>query len=331
MRNESTFILKCLESLKLQDYPYDCYEVMIVDGSSTDGSKELLESFDFGKINLHLMENPLKITPVALNIGVKAAKGDVIIILGAHTQVSSNFIKENIASLQRTGADCVGGLIQTVGDSFIGKAIALALSNPFGIGNAKFRYSTREEYVDTVAFPAFRREVFDKIGYFDESLARNQDIEFSGRLRRNGGRILLSPSIKVTYYSPSSLMGLIRQSFANGWWNIYTFIKSPGSLMVRHFVPMLFVTGLIFSVLITPFNAMGLLFLILILLPYLMFNLLMSIKISINHGSLFFSVMPFVFFSLHVSYGIGSVVGMGRLFLSYIYKALIQVFINFKK
>lgn len=317
MRNEAEFIFNCLTSLMTQDYPHNRFEVIVVDGRSTDDSKELVLSFRCRDVNLRLIDNPRQITSTALNIGIQSALGDVIIILGAHTQVGSNFIAQNVHVLKRTCADFVGGPIQTIGNSFFGKAIALALSTPFGVGNAKFRYSQREEYVDTVAFPACRRNVFDRVGLFNETLIRNQDIEFSSRLRRNGGKILLSPNIKIAYYCRSSLVWLVKQSFRNGFWNIYTYWQTPGSLSNRHFVPMFFMWGLLLSALTIHFSSFGLFLLFLILLPYFLLNLLFSMKISIKHGLMYALVMPFVFLTLHVSYGSGSIAGIVSLLLSY--------------
>jgi cellulose synthase/poly-beta-1,6-N-acetylglucosamine synthase-like glycosyltransferase len=308
MRNEEGFIGECLDSLIRQDYPSDRLEVLVVDGRSEDASRSIVlekgREHDF----IRLLDNPKRIAPSALNIGVHNAAGDVIIIVGAHIFVASDFISKNVAYLSRTGVDCVGGPIEAVSQSFAGKAISLAISCPFGVGNSLFRYSQKEQYVDTVAYPAYRREVFERVGYFDEALVRNQDIEFSYRLRQSGGKILLTPEVRSYYYPRSSLKGLWKQNFANGFWNVKTMRKTPGSLSVRHFIPLVFVVALGSSLLLSPFFMPARLLLLLILSSYFALALGYTIVLGRRKG-LCAALLPLVFPTLHVSYGLGSLWG----------------------
>lgn len=309
MRNEESFIGECLDSLIHQDYPLDRMEILVVDGMSEDFSRSIVLERSEQHECIRLLDNPRQIAPAALNIGIRNAAGDVIIRLDAHAYAARDFVSKNVAHLSRAGVDCVGGPIGTVSQSFVGQAICLATSCFFGVGNSLFRYSRKEQYVDTVANPAYYREVFDRIGYFDEALVRNQDIEFNHRLRQSGGKVLLTPEVRSYYYARSSLSRLWRQNFANGFWNIKTIRKTPGSLSARHFVPLVFVVALGSSLLLSPFFAPARLLLLLILSSYFALALAYSVVLGLRDGSSA-ALLLLVFPILHVSYGLGSVWGL---------------------
>ncbi len=309
MYNEEKFIGECLDSLIRQDYPSDRIEVLVVDGGSKDASRSIVLEKSREHNFIKLLNNPKRSAPAALNIGIRHAAGDVIVRLDAHHFAASDFISKNVTYLSKTRADCVGGPICTVSRSFVGKAIALALSCPFGVGNSLFRYSQKEQYVDTVSNPAYRRKVFEWIGYFDEALVRNQDIEFNYRLRQSGGKILLTPEVRSYYHPRSSLKGLWRQNFANGLWNINTLRKTPGSLSARHLVPLVFVVALGSNVLLSPFFTQARLLLSLILSSYFALALGYTVAIGWQKG-LCAALLILVFPTLHVSYGLGSLWGL---------------------
>ncbi|MEW6041502.1 MAG: glycosyltransferase family 2 protein, partial [Elusimicrobiota bacterium] len=229
-----------------------------------------------------------------------------------HTYYEKNYISKCVETLKRVDAVNVGGPIVTLpGDkTLLAKAIALATSHPFGVGNSKFRTSNKAEYVDTVPFGAFRREIFDKIGLFNEKLPRNQDIEFNSRIRKAGFKIFLNPDIKSFYYNRSTLRGLWRQNFINGMWNIFTHVLSKNPLSTRHYVPLIFVTSLIVSIILALMHPAGIFLFSLISASYLVANIFFTFRIGFNHG---FKVIPFlliVFFTLHFSYGLGSIFGV---------------------
>ncbi|MDP3767191.1 MAG: glycosyltransferase family 2 protein, partial [Dehalococcoidia bacterium] len=203
MRNERRHIQRCLRSLAAQDYPRDRFEVIVVDGGSGDGSRELAEAMREELANLRVMENRGRNTARGLNIGLAFARGEVIVRVDAHASVARDFLGQGVAALRRANADVVGGPIRTLGEGPAGEAVALAVSSPFGVGNAVFRYSEREQWTDTVAFPAYRRDVFDRVGPFAE-IDGGEDDEFHYRLRDAGGRILLTPQIRSTYYARRS-------------------------------------------------------------------------------------------------------------------------------
>jgi len=310
-RQEKATIGKCLNSLLANLYPLDKLEVIVIDGMSSDGTKEIVEGYMTQYPMVKLLDNPRLVTPVALNIGVKAAQGDIIVILGAHSYVEKDFLAQSVKALsEHPEADCVGGVVCNIGEGLVGESISSVLSSPFGVGNARFRTGNYRGFIDTVAYGAYRKEVFDKIGLFDERLARNQDIEFNSRLRKHGGRIYLTPAIKAYYYNPSSFLAFWWKNFSNGLWNVYTTKVARGSLSLRHFVPVAFALSLLVSGGLAFFTAPGRILLGLIGGSYLLGALLASMKIGMQKGLRFIPILPLAFFTLHFSYGLGSLWGL---------------------
>ena len=201
MRNEKPYIERTIESVVRNDYPKDKLEILVVDGMSEDGSREIVEGIAIKDHRVKLLDNKKRITPAAMNIGIKNAKGDVIILLSGHSYIEEDYIKLCVKYLEKTGADCVGGPMRAVGTNYVGKAISLLHHSFFGMGGGRFHDVNYEGYVDTVYLGAYRREVFEKVGYYDERLVRNQDIEMNARIRRNGGKIFLTSKIKSYYHN----------------------------------------------------------------------------------------------------------------------------------
>lgn len=307
--NEENYIGKCLKTILDQDYPSQKYEVLIIDGGSQDKTKEIIGKY-LNKADIRLLYNSRRITSTALNIGIKESKGEVIVILGAHSYVGNDFLTQNINAINRSGAKCVGGTLINVGNNYISKSIAMALSSIFGVGNAYFRFTKKERFVDTVAYGAYLKDVFDEIGLFDERLERNQDIELNYRLKNKGYEFFLTPSIKIFYNCRKNMMEFIKQYFQTGFWNIKMLRTCPNSLSWRHFIPMIFVLFLGLSLLIAALNFYGRLLLSVILGMYFMLALIFSLVLALKHGLRYLPVLPLAFFILHLSYGIGSLVGI---------------------
>lgn len=301
--NEAKYIKQCLSSVLENKYPEEKFEILIIDGGSTDSSIEIVKPF-LGK-NIHLFENRQKSFSFGANIGIKKAKGDILIFLSGHSYIAPDFIKNNLEILKETKADCAGGTIETIGKTKLGRAIAAALSSPFGVGNAYFRYSQKSQYVDTVAYGAYKRNVFEKIGDFNTKLIRNQDIEFNSRLKKAGGKIFLSPKIKSYYYSRDTLIGFCEQSFKNGFWGMYGRNASLNYLKLRHYVPLIFVIVLIIGIFI-PYLFLS------VIGIYFAIGFIFALKIALTNKKIFYLVLPILFFILHFSYGIGSFVGFIR-------------------
>jgi len=317
MRNEERYIGRCLESLAGQDYPRQRLEVIVVDGESSDGSRQVVDGFGQGALpGLRLLSNPIGTTPRGLNIGIQEAGGDVIIVLGAHSEVEPSFLGENVRALLDSDADCVGGPITSVGDGLVGGAIALAMSSPFGVGDALFRYSRRRQWVETVAFGAYRREVFQRIGLFAEDLVGDEDTEFHYRLAEAGGKILLTPEIKSVYYPRSSLAALFRQYLSYGSAKVKVARRYPHRLRLRALVPGAFVATLAVSgALAILHRRAGWLF-GLVAGSYAFASFLVSFAVASRRGWRYLPVLPVVFVCIHFAYGLGFLGGLARLLLS---------------
>jgi len=312
MRNEEKYLEYLINSIVNQTYPKEKLEVLLVDGMSEDRTKEIAERYIKKYPFLQLLENPKRIVSTALNIGIRKAKGEFIIVMSAHSFYGHNYVARCIQTLRKTGADVVGGPIITLpaGSSRIARSIAIATSNPFGVGNSKFRTSKESGYVDTVAFGAYRKRIFDKVGLFDERLIRNQDIELNSRIRRSGGKIYLNANIKSYYYNRSTLKGLWIQNFRNGEWNINTIQVNRRALSLRHFVPLAFVSVLLGGLILSPFFIIARYFLLFVVISYLFASFFFSLC-AVNKQN--FNCLPFLpitYFVLHISYGLGSIWGL---------------------
>lgn len=305
VRNEADHIVGCLESIRAQDYGGDI-EVIVVDGCSTDDTRELVSQMMASWEAVRLLDNPKKVAASALNIGIQAAKGDVIFRVDGHSRLEQDYISKCVYYLQQTGADNVGGLMVAVGEGYVGEAIAFAKNSLFGVGNSNIHHSDREGYAELAWPGAFRREVFQRVGLFDEELMRNQDNVFNYRLHRAGGKIYFSPSIKTYSYTRSTLRALWRQHWDYAYWNVRAIQKYPQAAVApRHLVPLLFVLGLFGSAALSLVHHLfGWLFLA-IAGGYAVANLGFSIAIAARNGWRYLPILPFVFACIHFSYGFG--------------------------
>ena len=310
-RNEEKFIGKCLDSILAQDYPKDRLEVLVVDGMSEDGTREIVERYtdmslrarslachceqseaisardklrNLGiatslpalAMTLKLLNNPKKVTPCALNIGIKNAKGEIILWMSAHSRYEKDYISKCVKYLKEYDADNVGGVMITLprDNAFIGKAIATVLSHPFGVGNSVFRTGAKEpKWVDTVFGGCYKKEVFDKIGLFNESLVRSQDMEFNLRLKKTGGKILLAPDIVSYYYPKSNLKDFFIHNFEDGSWVTYPLKFGIKAFSWRHLIPLFFILGLVGTGILGIFFSPLLWLFLFVLSSYLLVNL----------------------------------------------------------
>ncbi|MCY6483575.1 glycosyltransferase family 2 protein [Clostridium aestuarii] len=308
-RNEEKYIGECLEAFMKQTYPKELFEVLVCDGFSDDKTRDIVKKYGKKYNNIKLIDNKGLSAPKGMNAGIKYSKADIIIIFGAHAYPDKDFIKNNVEVLQNNEIGCAGGPIKTISENDVGRAIALAMSSPFGVGNALFRYAKKEMYVDTVAFGAYKRSVFGSIGYFDEELVRNQDDELNYRVCKEGYKILLSPKIKSTYYSRGSLKKLWKQYYQYGFWKVRVMQKHGKTASIRHLVPMSFVItntlGIILGIFFKPILILWLIEIIM----YLALDTMASIKLVKNKFKLI-RYIPFIFPILHISYGLGFINGL---------------------
>jgi GT2 family glycosyltransferase len=234
--------------------------------------------------------------------------------LGAHSNARPDFIRKNVEVMMTVNSDCVGGRIQSIGKTYSARVISSVMTSAFGVGDALFRYSEVEGYVDTVAFGAYKRAVFEKIGLFDEELLRDQDDEFNYRLRKDGGKIFMSPQISSSYYSRNTIIKLWKQYFLYGLWKVRVLQKHVRMMRLRQFIPSLFVLGL-FGTLILSFLFPTFFYLFwLIVLSYLTFNLFFSIRIARRESWTLLLLLPVAFSVIHLSYGAGFVLGFLKFF-----------------
>ena len=311
IRNEAGYIGGTLQAVLDQDYPADAMEVLVVDGMSTDHTREIVRDLQARHPNIRLIDNPSKIVPTGLNKAISGARGEIIIRVDGHTTIAPDYIRQCVEALQRTGADNVGGRMDAVGSTLFGKAVAAATSTPFGVGGSHFHYSNREEWVDSVYMGAWRREVFGKVGLFDEELVRDQDDEFNYRLRKHVGKILLTPRIKSVYTVRSQPKALWKQYYQYGYWKVRVFQKHPRQMSPRHFAPLILVLGLLVSALLAmvapPWGrilfgaALGL---------YLAANLAASLMTAARTSWSYLPYLPVAFAALHFGYGLGFLVGL---------------------
>ena len=315
-RNEKNFIGDCIRSIAENDYPKERLEVLVVDGMSDDGTRDELKALGERYSFLKVLDNPKRVTPVAFNIGVTSARGDLILIMSAHAAYDPNALRlsaEYAAKYPEAGN--VGGVwrIHPRGTGLMEKMICAALSDSFGVGGAKYRTveDGQPRWVDTAAYGCYRREVFQKVGLFNEALVRGQDMEFNLRLKAAGGKTLLVPQIVIHYFARSNFPSFCRHNFQNGLWAILPFLHSsirPVSL--RHLVPLAFAVSLTASGIWSIFCPWGRLFFSVISSSYLMAAFLASLRLALrNRDPRYLLPMPFIFASLHLAYGFGSLFG----------------------
>ncbi len=310
--NEEKYISGCIESLLQQDYPLENMEWLFVDGMSTDKTKSILLKYEHDYPGLiKVFDNPYKTVPYAMNIGIKNSKGKYIVRLDAHAEYSQDYIRKCVYYLDTTQADNVGGIAETKSKGFVGEAIALMLSSKFGVGNSQFRTNGHSGYVDTVPFGAFRREVFDRWGGYDERLTRNQDNEMNYRIRKNGGKIYLSDEIKFSYYCRDSIKGIADMAVKNGMWNIITMRLCPGSMGIRHFIPLIFLLSLILLPILSFINIRFLSVFVCELILYVVLDIYFALKTSKKVKYILMVAVLFPIF--HITYGFGSITGIVKL------------------
>jgi len=307
--NEARTIRSCIESVMSSSGDNIWLQIVAVDGGSEDGTMEILSEMQQECEALSVLHNEAKITPVGLNMGIKASMGEFILVLGAHTTICSDYVEILVKDLQNDpAAACAGGVSVSVsGETLFQQVAGYVGESRFGVGSSHFRIGTRaKRYVDTVAYGLYRREALDQIGLFDERLVRNQDIELSHRIRHNGYNIILNPSVSAYYHPRPSLSRFCGQGFSNGYWNITTHGLVPGSLSARHFVPLLAVASGIGLLVLSFYSSWARGALSLLAAFYLALDMYESVSIALKKRNPRALLSLLAFPLLHVSYGLGS-------------------------
>ncbi len=315
VRNERAFISKAINSILEQDYNKDLLEIFLIDGLSTDGTAEIINSYTQKYGFIKFLTNHNKTVPYALNLGIKQAKGDIIIRLDVHAEYPKNYISTLVHYLIKLNADNVGGVWITVPseNTYKAKSIAIALSSPFGVGDATYRLtSSRDEYfeVDTVPFGCYRREIFERIGLFDEQLTRNQDNEFNERLRKTGGKIYLIPSLKIKYYARENYSKLFKMFYQYGYFGPLVDLKLKRPTRLRRYIPIIFVLSLVLPLILALVYQPFLFLWLFTIIAYAIFSLIFSTINVFKNNDL--RLIPFImwsYFVSHISYGLGYIMG----------------------
>lgn len=310
-RNEKTHIIEFLESVLAQDYHADSFEVLVADGRSNDGTRELLESFAAAHPRVRVIDNPEQTTPYGLNHAIRSADGDIIVRMDVHTRYADDYIRRCVEVLDKTGADNVGGPARTNAAGYVQMAIQLAYHSPFSVGGAKFHNIEYEGYVDTVTYGCWRKSTLERIGLFNEELTRNQDDELNLRITRAGGRIWQSPLIRSWYHPRSSISALFRQYQQYGYWKVRVIQKHKIPASIRHIVPGGFVAFLTMAFALAPFSSIAAWLSAGSAAAYSLANIAASV-VTCSKPALFrfLPIMPVIFAAYHFGYGIGFLQGV---------------------
>lgn len=313
--NEEKYIAKCLDSILEQDYPKEDMELLLCDGMSKDRTREIIAEYQEKYPWIQLLDNPQRIAPCAMNVGIKAAKGEIIMRLDGHAYYAKDYFSSLVAWHKKLPeAWNVGGICETkvVNANKVSMGIAKVMSDKFGVGNSVFRVGSDKDMleVDTVPFGCYKREVFDKIGLYNEKLVRVQDIELNKRVKHAGGKIYLIPSVHCTYIPRDNYKSFWQNRYLTGFWVIRAcFITgTTKTLGLRHFIPACFVLSIILPLLLMPFCACFGLVSAFVALLYLSLMFMRACKISDSQTTPWHVFKAFC--CIHFSYGLGSIVAL---------------------
>lgn len=312
-RNEEEFIERALLSLINQTYPKTRYEIIVIDGESTDGTldivNQLICQYSSDIFSIRVISNPKRILATGWNIGIKNASGDYVVRIDAHGEVASDFLEKSVNTiLSIPDTICVGGKLNTKSINGDDNTVSKVLSSPFGVGNSSFRISNKPGYSDTVVYGLYKKEIFEEVGYFNEKYVRNQDIEFHSRIRKAGGKFYFNPEINCVYYSRNTVKKMLKQAFSNGEWNMVLLKHQTNAVRLRHLVPLAFVLYIIAS----TFLGFYLNYFWYLELGILLVHLIVGIIASLNKTKKISDLvkMPFMFLLLHIFYGAGYFAGI---------------------
>jgi len=311
VRNEEKNIGTCITNIVSNDYPGNLVEILIVDGESNDNTREVVKKFAEKNPNIRLLSNPKRTPYSGLNIGLGAAQGEIIMRVDARSIIPENYISMCVETLDRTRADNVGGVQRQIGSTPAQKAIALATGHPFGVGDAQFRMGKRSGYTDTVYLGCFQRDLFDRIGVFDEDgPVISEDSALNRRIIDSGGKVYLNKDIIVKYPAKESLGALFKQYFIYGGAKAHIVLKYGKFTAWRQPLLLLFFLTLFLSLAGTVLSRWSFLMFLCLFGSYLAADLFVSLGIALKRATNI-SVLPFLmaaFPVIHLGYFLGFVV-----------------------
>lgn len=310
-RNEEAYIENCIRSILNNQFDGEL-EVLVIDGQSTDNTKEIVQGIIESDQRVKLIDNKRRITPVALNLGINEASKDHVLIASAHSSYEKDYIGVLLRKMRQTQADVVGGVMKTLVKNSTAKsrAIVKVLSHPLGVGNSSFRTGVSQDLqVDTVPFGLYKKALLVEVGGYDERLVRNHDMELSKRLLARGAKIILSPEVSCNYYARENFSALAKNNFRNGMWNLFVvrITRNSDSLSIRHFIPLVFVLTLFLLAGLAFYHSIFLYAFLVAIGFYLATLSLISLSLGRN-----FIYTIIAFLVLHFSYGFGSLSGLFR-------------------
>lgn len=313
--NEISHISQFLNSVLTQDFAEE-FEVIIADGMSNDGTRELIEKLAVESSNIRLVDNPERTTPCALNRAISVALGDIIVRMDVHTEYAPDYLNQCVTLLEKTGVENVGGPARTKATNYWQEAIQIAYHSRFAVGGVRFHNINYEGYVDTVPYGCWRKTTLEQFGLFDEELVRNQDDELNLRITRAGGKIWQSPTIQSWYYPRSSVKAVFQQYAQYGYWKVRVIQKHKIPASWRHLIPGSFVGSLIILAVLSLVNVTALWFFIGLITTYSFANAIATIITCYQPSRFkFLPLMPIVFAAYHFGYGYGFLRGMVDFFI----------------
>lgn len=313
-RDEERFLEACLDSLIANSYPQGRLELLIVDGMSTDQTNIIAKRFTQRYPHIRLLENPKRTIPAAMNTGILQSRGEIILKADAHSIYPSNYIADCVRHLLDFKADMAGGMwvIAPRENTHIARSISLALSHWFASGNAYIKIGSKNpRWADTAAFGCWKRETLNKLGLFDEDLAGSSDMDLNVRLRKAGGKILLVPDIKVTYFADSDLKSLWKHNLSDGVWATYVLKFGKHATSWRHWAPLAFVSSLLVAGILALLLVQAAWVLAGLCGVYGVLSLAASVQLSLRMNTLeYLRTLPIVFATRHVAHGLGALYGL---------------------
>lgn len=310
--NEEKYLASLIEDLLRQDYPKEKVEIIFADGRSSDHSREIISSYQKEYAFIRLIDNPHRFVPHALNVAIRESKGEIIIRMDAHSQYPHNYWSTLVKKLDEYQADNVGGAWNTQpgANTLVARAIVFATSHPLGIGNASYRLGAKEEReVDTVPYGCFHRSLFERIGFFDEDLLRNQDDEFNGRIKKNGGKIVLIPSLEIKYFARENYKKLWRMFYQYGFFKPLVNKKLGSPATLRQFAPPALILALILPAILSWIPFFSTLW-IAIATVYVSIAVIVGIHLALLHGIALYPYLLLSFPVIHFAYGLGYIFGI---------------------
>ena len=307
--NEEKTIFALLEAIFRQTYPKEFMEVIIADGMSTDSTlKQIAKFAELHKsLSVRVIENPKRIIPAGLNLGLENAKGEIIIRMDAHSKPKADYVELCVKDLENSKGNNVGGIweIQAGGEGWIAQSIAMAASHPIGVGGARYRVGGKAQYVDTVPFGAFYKNLIEEIGGFNETLLTNEDYEFNTRIRKSGGKIWFDPNIVSTYFARTTLRDLAAQYWRYGFWKVKMLQRYPESLKWRQGLPPIFVFTLLMLTILSLFIPIFRFVLLVEVMLYLVVLFLAGVQVALRERKLHYVIgVPLAIATMHFSWGV---------------------------